>query len=280
MAAPHARRTQRLHQEQQRLGLELGGVVGARTAHRQGMTVSATTVLRQVRQTLLTAHPTPRKVGVDDWAFRKGKTYGTILVDLERHQPVDLLPDRTAETLARWLQEHPGVEVITRDRGKDYIEGANLGAPDAIQVADRFHLLQNAREMLQRLLERHQAALRAAAAAAQTPSNPVESAEAVATPVAEPAQAKAPSPAESPDTMLPIQQTKAAQQREAHRTQRLARYEQVRALESDGVSQRAIARHLRMTPLWPFKRQRRRDRPERRASWREIESCRANAATC
>ncbi|MEZ4706730.1 MAG: transposase [Caldilineaceae bacterium] len=127
MAAPHARRTQRLHQEQQRLGLELGGVVGARTAHRQGMTVSATTVLRQVRQTLLTAHPTPRKVGVDDWAFRKGKTYGTILVDLERHQPVDLLPDRTAETLARWLQEHPGVEVITRDRGKDYItNGASL----------------------------------------------------------------------------------------------------------------------------------------------------------
>jgi transposase len=102
----------------------------------------------------LPVYVTPRCLGVDDWAFRKGKTYGTILVDLERHQPVDLLPDRTAATLTAWLQAHPQVEIITRDRSTEYTRGASDGAPTAMQVADRWHLLQNLRQMLERLLNR------------------------------------------------------------------------------------------------------------------------------
>ena len=92
---------------------------------------------------------------VDDWAYRKHHTYGTILVDLEKHQPIDLLSDRTASTLAQWLDAHPGIEIISRDRSKADQKGANRGCPGAIQVADRFHLLQNLAQMLEVVLNQH-----------------------------------------------------------------------------------------------------------------------------
>lgn len=113
VAAPYARRTLRLRQEQTSLGFDLGGEAGARTAQRQGMPVSADTLLRLIRQTPPPAYVTPRVLGVDDWALRKGQVYGTILVDLEQRQPVDLLSDRSAATLEQWLKAHPGVEVIS-----------------------------------------------------------------------------------------------------------------------------------------------------------------------
>ncbi len=95
----------------------------------------------------------PRVLGIDDWAWRKGQRYGTILCDLELGRVVDLLPDRTVETVAAWLREHPGVEIISRDRASAYAEAARTAAPKAIQVADRWHLLRNVVEALQRLLE-------------------------------------------------------------------------------------------------------------------------------
>ena len=155
LLAPHARRTARLSQIISLVAYALGGQAGARLIGHLGMPVSASTLLRLIRRTPERPVRTPRVLGLDDFAFRKGRSYGTILVDHEQHRPVDLLPDRTAATLATWLREHPGVEVITRDRSTEYIRGATLGAPQARQIADRFHLVGNLREALERLLDRN-----------------------------------------------------------------------------------------------------------------------------
>jgi len=236
---PYARRTERLREAQQQLGMQLGGEAGARTAHKQGLPTSPDTLLRLVRQAPSSEPPTPRVVGVDDWALCKGQVYGTILVDLEQHQPIDLLPDRQAETLAAWLQAHPGVEIISRDRAADYAEGATRGAPSALQVADRFHLLQNLREAVQRFLEKNQAALRAAAAPAASAVAP----EALATLDVEPlsdALAEPPLTEQEP-------RTQAERLKQARRERRLARYSDVRALHAQGVSIHEIARRLDMS---------------------------------
>lgn len=106
--------------------------------------------------------PPPRVIGIDDWARRKGQTYGTIVVDLEQQQVVDLLPDRTAPTVTTWLQHQPQVEIISRDRGSAYAEGAATGAPHAVQVADRWHRLRNLGETLERVLHAHAPAIKRA----------------------------------------------------------------------------------------------------------------------
>ena len=154
VVAPHARHTNRLTETGIVLGRLLGGRPSQRLLSRLGIPVSRHTVLRRVKQALhKSAQPKEvRVVGVDDWAWKKGQSFGTILLDLENRQVVDLLPIRSAEALSAWLQQHPKVAVIARDRQGLYAEGARRRAPGAVQVADRFHLILNLRQAVERAL--------------------------------------------------------------------------------------------------------------------------------
>jgi transposase len=162
VAAPWARKTVRFIQQLQSIGLALGGAAGARLSHRLGYAIGGSTLLNQLGKLELPCFETPKVLGVDDFAFRKGHNYGTILVDLETHQPIALLADRKAETLATWLEAHPGIEVLSRDRSKTYKRAMTEGAPDALQVADRFHLVKNLSEALEQAFGSYRSELKAA----------------------------------------------------------------------------------------------------------------------
>lgn len=140
---PHARRTSRLDALTHAIALVLGGRPGERLTARLAMPVSADTLLRLLRRRAAPTPSTVRVVGIDDFAWLKGQRYGTIICDLERRRTVDLLPDREGATVAQWLADHPDVEIVCRDRGGGYREGADKGAPRALQIADRWHLLEN-----------------------------------------------------------------------------------------------------------------------------------------
>lgn len=231
VVAAYARKTVRLNDALRLIGFLIGGEAGARVAVRLGMIASPDTLIRRVRQTTMPVMPTPRILGVDDWAERKGQSYGTILVDLERHQPVDLLPDREAETLTAWLKAHPGTEIVTRDRARAYAEGITGGAPFALQVADRFQILKNLSEALERVLTRQHQFARAAVqpAAAASSSLPLS-------------QPKAELPALTQQTFLPpLRPRPGVAER---RDNSLALYNEVVRLKGEGLSTEEIA------PAW------------------------------
>jgi transposase len=227
VAAAYGRKTFRLAQTLCHIGFSLGGEAGARLAGHLRMPASGDTLLRLIRRTPLAPVPMVSVLGVDDWAWRKGQRYGTVLCDLERHRLVDLLAERSAVDLANWLTAHPGAEVISRDRGGIYAEGARAGAPQAVQVADRFHLLCNVREALVRVLDRHhlqikEAARAATAARPRPPPPPVMELPVLPAPVTSPACQQPPS--------------------DTSRSRRLQRYTEVAELHRQGLTMRQIAK--------------------------------------
>jgi transposase len=159
LVQPSARMTNRLRSALQALGLATGGEGSAWLAPKLGMRAAPTTLLRYLREVSSPSVTEVRVLGLDDWAYKRGDTYGTILVDLERHRVIDLLPDRRGDSVKVWLQRHPEIEVISRDRASSYADAARQGAPQATQVADRFHLTKNVREKLKDLLDRKRTCL-------------------------------------------------------------------------------------------------------------------------
>ena len=208
------------------IAFALGGSAGARLATRLGSPISRATLLRVLRSADVPTHPAPRVLGVDDWAFRKGHRYGTILVDLERRRVIDLLEDRKAETLAPWLSRYPDLEVISRDRAPAYAEAARKGAPQAVQVIDRWHLIQNLVEALERCLLRFRPALKAAAGRGDSLLGPL--------------------PSSSETELVPWQQRAEAVSQQKHAVV-VERYERMRELRAAGFTVLDIAQMVGAT---------------------------------
>jgi transposase len=236
----YARRTARLRDDLCAVAFATGGEGGARLAHTLAMPASPRTLLRIMHAQPLPPMPAPRSVGLDEWAWKKGRNYGTICVDLERRQPIALLPDRSPDTVAAWLRAQPTIKVIARDRSGGYTDAATRGAPQAIQVADRWHLLKNLGDALEYFFHHHAAALKQAAQDLN-------------------AQAAAPTPDQRP---VPTSDGATAQARakaagQARHTRAVERYQRVQDLHAKqvdvaniarqvGVSRQTVYRYLRL----------------------------------
>lgn len=221
LTQPYARYTNRLRIIVEMFGLLVGSSMGKRLLGLLEIPSSIWSILRLLRKAEISNRPTPRILGVDDWAIRRGHRYGTLLVNLETAEVVDVLLGREARTLADWLRDHPGVEVISRDRAEAYAEGARQGGPQAIQVADRWHLLKNLGEMLVRVFGHHHRELKT---------------------LAQNAVVKQPLPAQTQPTPLPVESVATVNPN----SRRYARFIHVHELHAQGFTVSAIARQTGM----------------------------------
>ena len=158
----YARMTNRLVETLQAVGVITNGADAAQIASSFGVPTTAKTIIRRVLQLPLPAEGEVAKVGIDEWAWKKGQRYGTILVDLEKRRVAQLLADRSVETSKAWLHQHPEIDLVSRDRGKIFREAATEGAPQANQVVDRFHLQKNFAEALEKFFRKQERALKKA----------------------------------------------------------------------------------------------------------------------
>jgi transposase len=267
LVQPWARISNRLLEEFKAIGLAASAEVSERLAPRLGMKIKAPTLLCYLRSISAPPDAPVRVLGIDDFAIRRGDSYGTILVNLETGKPLDLLADRTAEAVLPWLQRHQEIEVVSRDRAHAYADAVKRALPHATQVADRYHLVQNLREHLQRFLDRKRPCLpeiediplKAMSPSDQggkslnhhrgTETRPIS---AGAPPAERTAQEQEQVRPAVPQTLLGQEVelaclTYAERKKKISRDKRLARYEHVLALHRAGMGQRAIARQVQMS---------------------------------
>ncbi|GAC1660352.1 MAG: ISL3 family transposase [Ktedonobacteraceae bacterium] len=215
------RKTTRLREAIEAIGLATCGEGGARLADRLAIATSPTTVLRCIMALPLPPVEPVSHLGIDDFALRRGRTYGTVLVDLTRHKPIDLLPDRKAETAKAWMQAHAEIELVSRDRGGDYATAASQGAPQAVQTADRFHLCKNLTEAVEKALARCRTEIRKSQKAEQKSAKETE-----------------------PETPPPQLLTSDGKLYSAHQAEWSDRYQQVIALREQGAKVKDIAKRV------------------------------------
>jgi len=226
LCRPYAQRTTRLQEALRQLGLSIGGQRGADVGSEHGIDGSRDTILRLIHQSEQLAEPEPHVIGLDDWAWKRRMRYGTLICDLERGLPIDLLPDRSVETVSAWLEKHPTIETISRDGSSEYASAIKKGAPQARQVSDRWHLVKNLAGCVSVLLASSFAQLRRAEVVATTSIEQVE----------------------QPSGELPrYQRTRAVRYaQQARQAERQARSEQITALRKQGMKSAEIAAVLGM----------------------------------
>ncbi len=268
LVRPWARVSNRLLEELKAVGLSASGEVSERLAPRLGMQVKASTLLRYLRTIPPPSDAPVRVLGLDDFAMRRGDSYGTIFVNLETGKPLDLLPDRTAEAILPWLKRHQEIEVVSRDRASAYADAVKRALPHALQVADRYHRVQNLREHLQQFLDRKRTCLpvlEESPRKAVLTNDPGSGGSLDDQALAEESRASAESsqaqrtdqqmsavPSEPPGVLMEQEValaslTYAERKKKVSRDKRVSRYEQVLALHRAGMGQRAITRQLQMS---------------------------------
>ena len=214
LTLPRVKVTLRLQEALREMGFELGGEAGARLGKKLSHPGSPDTILRLVKRAELPAASSPRVVGLDDWSWKRRLRYGTLICDLESHHPIEVLPDRSVETVSDWFEKHPSVEVVSRDRSSEYAAAIKKGAPQAIEVADRWHLGKNLVESVQTLLARCRAEIRRGL----------------------PVQERAEMEPLLEEEKRPARTRREEEARLARRAQKLDRYEQVLELHDQGFT--------------------------------------------
>jgi transposase len=219
LTLPRVKFTLRLREALTEMGFELGGEAGARLGKKMSYPGSPDTILRLVKGAELPVASSPRVVGLDDWSWKRRLRYGTVICDLESHHPIDVLPDRSVETVSNWFETHPSIEVVSRDRSSEYAAAIKKGAPQATQVADRWHLGKNLAESIETLLARCRAEIRRGLHVQAIPERERAGTE----PVLE-------------EEKRPARTRREEEARLARRAQKLDRYEHVLELRDQGLT--------------------------------------------
>ena len=224
LTLPRVKFTLRLQETLRQMGFALGGEAGARLGRVLSIPGSSDTVLRLVKQTELPVASSPRVVGIDDWSWKRRLRYGTLICDLESRKPIDVLPDRSVESVSAWFEKYPSIEIVSRDRSSEYAAAIKKGAPQALQVADLWHIGKNLAESVSTLLARCRAEIRRGLHVQAEPSQEREEMEPV-----------------SEEERHPARSLSEEQARVARRAQKLDRYEQIIELHDQGLKAAEIA---------------------------------------